>query len=113
MPDKNESLYQYIELEGFRKKLDGIGDPDLLETIQRALSLNPLAGSLLKGGVRKARIKAPQRNEGKSGGYRVFFYFVDRKGVIYLIWLLDKRDADNLSPQEANLLQELAKKIPK
>jgi len=110
---KNENLYQYIELEGFQKKLDRIGGPDLLETIQRALSLNPMAGSLLKGGIRKARIKAPQRNEGKSGGYRVFFYFVNQKGVIYLIWLLDKREADNLSPQEANLLQELAKQIPK
>jgi hypothetical protein len=110
---KNENLYQYIELEGFQKKLDRIGDPDLLETIQKTLSLNPMAGSLLKGGVRKARIKAPQRNEGKSGGYRVFFYFVDQKGVIYLIWLLDKREADNLSPQEAQLLQDLAKQIPK
>ena len=113
MVDENKGMYLYIELEGFQKKIDRIGDPNLLDTIQRALSLNPHAGSLLKGGLRKARIKAPQRNEGKSGGYRVFFYFVDHKGVIYLIWLLDKRESDNLSSQEVSLLQELTKQISK
>ena len=113
MTDKHKGLYTYIELEGFQRKLDRIGEQGLLETIQNALSQNPLMGSLLKGGMRKARIKAPQRNEGRSGGYRVFFYFVDNKGVIYLIWLLDKRESDNLSPKAAKILQELAKEIPK
>jgi hypothetical protein len=105
--------YQFIELEVFRKKLDRLACPELLEEIQDTLRYNPLAGVLLKGGLRKARIKSPERAEGKSGGYRVFYYFVDKEGVFYLIWILAKREAGNISPQEARLLQQLVAMIPK
>jgi hypothetical protein len=111
--DEENAPFQFVELESFRRKLDKIGDPNLLESIQKELGTNPLAGSMLKGGIRKARVRAPTRSGGKSGGYRVFFYFVDKRGVIYLIWLLDKREADNLSPEEERLLQDLAKTIAK
>jgi mRNA-degrading endonuclease RelE of RelBE toxin-antitoxin system len=62
------------------------------------------------GGVRKARMSAKGR--GKSGGYRVIYYFV-LEDTVWLITIYDKVQKESLSPDEEKIIQGLIQKIQK
>jgi hypothetical protein len=100
-----EILYEFVEFQAFIRQLSNTIDPHLLlEKIQEELLKNPEAGSLIKGGIRKARISAPGRTVGKRGGYRVWYYFFRKGEAFLLLFLLDKKYADNISPQQEETL---------
>jgi len=106
--------YPYRDLEfqvwkGFLKELKRADDPDLLTGIFKDLFENPLRGTVLAGGLRKARIGSRQKNEGKSGGYR-YLYFLKTRDCIYLIALLDKSDAVNFSGAFLDAVSALIKR---
>jgi hypothetical protein len=71
----------------------------------------PSAGDLIKGsgGIRKVRIG--REATGKSGGYRALTYFMDASSPVFLLYVIDKRDADNISDAQANQLRKIAKAI--
>jgi len=60
------------------------------------------------GGARKARMSAKGR--GKSGGYRVVYYFV-LENTVWLITIYDKVQKENLTSEEEKIIQELIEKI--
>ena len=79
----------------FRKDFKAAGeDPDFLETIFTELMENPRRGTVLSGGIRKARIGSRRKQSGKSGGYR-YLYYLQTEKTVHLISLLDKSDAEN------------------
>jgi hypothetical protein len=99
-----ETLYEFVEFQAFTRQLINSGDPALLDKIQDELQNNPEAGSLLKGGIRKVRVSAPSRSGGKRGGYRVWYYFYRKGETFLLLFLLDKKYADNITPQQEEVL---------
>jgi hypothetical protein len=100
-------LYQFIQTPVFSVRLDALGEPELLEEIEREISRNPLGGSLLRGGIRKIRVASGKRAEGKRGGFRIWYFYQEAEKV-YLLFLIDKRRAPDLTPSQENLLiQEL------
>jgi mRNA-degrading endonuclease RelE of RelBE toxin-antitoxin system len=60
------------------------------------------------GGARKARMSAKGR--GKSGGYRVVYYFV-LENTVWLLTIYDKVQKENLSSEEEKIIQGLIHKI--
>lgn len=60
------------------------------------------------GGARKARMSAKGR--GKSGGYRVVYYFVLEK-TVWLLTIYDKVQKEDLSSEEEKIIQGLIHKI--
>lgn len=102
MPEK---LYEFVGFQAFTRQLNATSDPMLLlEKIQDELLDDPEAGSLMKGGIRKVRISAPGRTGGKSGGHRVWHYFYRKGETLLLLFLLDKKYAANISPQQEGAL---------
>jgi hypothetical protein len=100
-----ETLYEFVEFQAFNRQLLNAADAQLLlDEIQEALLRNPEAGSLIKGGIRKARISAPGRTAGKRGGYRLWYYFYRKGENFFLLFLLDKKYAANISPQQEEVL---------
>ena len=62
------------------------------------------------GGVRKTRLKSASK--GKSGGFRVCYYFHDvGTGEIYLIDLYAKNEKEDLTPDEKKYLKAFAAEI--
>ncbi len=61
------------------------------------------------GGFRKARWARPGR--GKSGGFRVIYYFVAEPGRIYMAAIYAKSGKTTLSGADRNLLVKLAAEI--
>lgn len=71
------------------------------------VAANPTAGDLMQGtgGVRKARLAG--RGKGKSGGYRIVWYFGGDDIPVFLLTVFGKGEKDNLSQAERNALRAL------
>jgi hypothetical protein len=98
----------FVEADDFRSKLDSLNEPGLLQIIQNEIAKNPDIGVLVQGtgGIRKIRFGA--KGKGKSGGIRVFYLDVPLKEKCYLLFLLQKSDAENISAEEKKELKELS-----
>lgn len=89
----------------------------LTEKDRRELELllveNPRRGQVIErtGGFRKIRFARPSRREGKSGGTRVIYYFIDRRDRIYLIEVYSKSVKDDLSRADENALRAVARAL--
>ena len=109
-----EILHEFVEFQAFTRQLLSTADPPLLlEKIQDELLKNPEAGSPIKGGIRKVRISAPGRSAGKRGGYRIWYYFYRKGETFFLLFLLDKKHADNISPAQEGALTLALKEVLK
>ena len=71
------------------------------------ISTDPKAGDVLKGtgGVRKARIAG--RGKGKSGGYRIVWYYGGGDIPVFLLTVFGKGEKGNLTQSERNALRLL------
>lgn len=106
----------YIESRAFTKRLQqlaGASAVDVLNEIQADLMKNPTRGDVVKdlGGIRKARCSNPFRGKGKRGGYRYLFLYLENRGHIHLLYLLDKDEQEDLSTDERKVLRSLVNEI--
>ncbi len=102
----------FIESRPFTRRLLalGKGSPGFLSAIQADLLGNPERGRLVPGlsGIRKARASNPERGKGKRGGFRYLYLYFVVDQQIYLLYLLDKNEQEDLSQEQRKLLRELA-----
>lgn len=87
-----------IQLKRLAKKYRQIGT-DLRE-LQKELVHNPKAGIALKHNCYKIRVANSSVPTGKSGGFRVVYYFVDTKNRIFLMSIYTKTQRDSISDNE-------------
>lgn len=75
------------------------------------IAANPQSGDVIAsgGGVRKVRVSG--RGKGKSGGYRVLTYFLMPGRPVFLLWVLNKSKASNLTDKQTAILKAAAKEI--
>jgi hypothetical protein len=57
------------------------------------------------GGIRKARSSNPARGKGKRGGFRYLYVYLEDRGHIHLLFLLDKDEQEDLSSDERKALR--------
>jgi len=83
-------------------------DDDGYRLLQAFLAHSPTAGDLIQGtgGFRKIRWSDPRRAKGKRGGLRVIYYFFDGDGLIWLLTIYGKDEADDLTPDQRKQLRE-------
>jgi hypothetical protein len=100
------ALQTVIETPSFLADAKAAGlDEFEREAIVTAIAADPLAGDLIPGtgGARKRRFAANAR--GKSGGYRVLFYFASEEIPVFLLALVDKGQRVDISQAERNELR--------
>jgi hypothetical protein len=112
----DKKLLSFLETATFVEKLAELGGKrqlELLYAIQDELMADPEHGDLVKGlgGVRKARIAAPDRPEGKSGGYRYLYLYFEMRGRIYLLYLFDKREQADMNDEERKVLSAIVERL--
>jgi len=75
--------------------------------VELEIALAPTAWPVIRGtgGARKAR--ASRGGRGKSGGARIIYYVVSRRGVIFLIDVYAKSEKENLSDAESREIRKL------
>jgi hypothetical protein len=104
----------FIEFRVFTERLHRLAKDhaeSVLLAIQEDLLRNPQRGTVVPGlaGIRKARVENPSRGKGKRGGFRYMYYFLERDEEIYLMFLFDKDEQEDLNEiQKAALRREVA-----
>ena len=103
----------FIETDVFTKRMIDLGLEDELRELQARLLANPTAGDTDAGtgGLRKIRMRAPGRNEGKRGGARAHYLYLSAHGVIYLLSVYGKREQSTLSSQQKKQLKGVVESI--
>lgn len=102
-----------IETAQFAGKARKIMTPsekdDLIDTVAR----NPEAGDIISGtgGVRKLRVA--REGQGKSGSYRVIYYYYNKNAPVFLFSVYGKNEKANLTDAEKNALYEVIQHIKK
>jgi hypothetical protein len=103
----------FIESRAFTRRLIALskdGATQVLTAIQSDLLDNPERGRIVQGlgGIRKARAADPERGKGKRGGFRYLYMYFVTDQEIYLLYLFDKNEQEDLSPSQRRLLRDLA-----
>lgn len=75
------------------------------------IAADPEAGVIVAGGGGVRKVRLAGRGKGKSGGYRILTYFMVEERPVYLLWVINKSMADNLSDAQKAALREAAKDI--
>jgi hypothetical protein len=102
-----------IELPFFSKVREKHMNDQGFRELQSLLISEPGRGDVIKGsgGVRKVRFKSQNRATGKRSGIRVIYLWVAKKERIYLLWIIDKADQSDLTPQQSEMMREIAETI--
>ena len=102
----------FIEVPLFTKRWKEIGlDDNDLHSLQIILLKDPESGPVMEGtgGIRKVRF--PLENKGKSGSVRVCYTDFAEYEMLYLITAFEKKEQENLSTEEKNVLRKLVKSL--
>jgi mRNA-degrading endonuclease RelE of RelBE toxin-antitoxin system len=96
------------ELKRLSKKYKSLGF-DLSKLIVN-LQENPSLGTPIGKNLNKIRLAISSKNQGKSGGARLITCFQVIEETIYLVYIYDKSEIDNISEKK---IKELAKNFEK
>ncbi len=97
---------------GFRKDFKTLSkkykkiDDDIRKVILE-LRENPKAGIALQHNCYKIRMANSSTPTGKSGGFRVIYYFIDEHNNLYLMNIYSKTKKENISESELLALLKL------
>jgi hypothetical protein len=99
-------------LRKFEKDVDSLIEnrallKDDYDDFKKKLAENPELGATISktGGVRKTRLKSATK--GKSGGFRVCYFYIPERYELYLICIYGKNKQEDLSELEKKELKML------
>lgn len=104
-------LITVVELPEFIRKSEKFLSENERDQLIFYLSTHPEAGDLIQGtgGIRK--IRWARKGSGKSGGFRVIYFYYDENIPLFLLTLFGKNNKVNLSKAERNELAKLVKQL--
>ena len=93
-----------ISLESFKKDVKKLYKknkklPQDLKTLNDTLLENPKIGIELSAKLFKIRLENSSSNIGKSGGFRVIYYYLDEEENIYLLKIYSKTEIENIKEE--------------
>ena len=93
-----------ISLESFKKDVKKLYKknkklPQDLKTLNDTLLENPKIGIELSTKLFKIRLENSSSNIGKSGGFRVIYYYLDEEENIYLLKIYSKTEIENIKEE--------------
>lgn len=97
---------EFIEAPLFTKYvLEYLSEEEYM-AFQWKLAFAPKTGDLIprSGGLRKVRWSS--KGKGKSGGVRIIYYYLDKKGQIHLLTVYNKSDVANIPGEVLKRIKE-------
>ena len=99
-----------VELFEFQRACKTIGvSEDFVDELKVTLAKHPDAGIELGSGLYKMRFA--RKGQGKSGGYRVVYFFKGEDMPIFLISIFAKNKKVNLTKTESTVFRHLCSEI--
>lgn len=102
----------FVESQSFSRRVDREG-AGALRRIQDELLERLEAGEFIQGagGLQKIRVGDAGRGKGKRGGFRVIYLDLPARETTYLLYLYDKGERTDISPDEKAVLRELVRRL--
>ncbi|MDR1970962.1 MAG: type II toxin-antitoxin system RelE/ParE family toxin [Treponema sp.] len=96
-----------IETPSFLRDARKLLDDEEREALINYLAYSPTIGKLVRGtgGIRKVRWA--REDEGKSGGYRVIYFFHSNDVPLFVLNIFSKNEKANIDQAERNDLKKL------
>ena len=109
----NPVIAEIVSLSGYESQVSALLNEDERMAMEFFIACAPdehpvIAGT---GGFRKARWA--RRGQGKSGGFRVVYFFLAEPGTLYMAAIYAKSRMETLSAADRNVLARLAAQIKK
>ena len=103
----SKPLNSVLLLPSFLRKAKGLLSDEEVSDLTAYLAEHPDQGDIMQdtGGVRKLRWA--RKGAGKSGGYRVIYYFCSEKIPVFAITVYGKNERANLTHSEKNEMKKL------
>jgi hypothetical protein len=101
------SVMKVVAMPGYDRRARKLFTPAERVAAELEIALAPTAWPVIRGtgGARKAR--AARGGRGKSGGVRIIYYLVTRRGVVFLLDAYAKSDKENLTDAETREVRKL------
>lgn len=104
----------FVEFFSFRDQWARLAltEPDFF-ALQAELRRNPLGVGAIAGtgGLRKIRLASPGSEKGKSGSFRVFYFYYPDQGWVFLVGVIGKGHKENLDKAERNAMRVVAERL--
>ncbi len=102
------AMQTVVETPTFIRQTDKLLSEDEKRDLIDFLAKNPLAGDTIPGtgGVRKLRFSTS--GQGKRGGARVIYYYLDDAMPVYALLAYTKATKTDLTPNEKHVVSALA-----
>ena len=102
-----------VSLSGYESQVSALLDEEERMAMEFYVACAPEDHPVMPGagGFRKARWA--RRDQGKSGGFRVIYFFLAEPGRIYMAAIYAKSRKETLSAADRNVLAKLAARIKK
>ena len=100
----------FVEASVFTQQARQLLDDEMFRAFQNDLAREPEKGAVMQGcgGLRKARVEAPQRGKRKRGGFRVIYLHIPEAGRIDLLAIYGKDCQDDLTEPQKRALKQMA-----
>lgn len=109
-----EDWLRFVQLPPFPNQWDrlGLGD-DALRSLEVLIMAAPRMFPVVRGtdGLRKLRFSPPDLAAGKSGGFRVFYLFLEEFSMVILWAIIHKAEAENLTKAEQNAIRAQVQRV--
>jgi hypothetical protein len=106
-------IAEIVSLSGYESQVSALLNEEERMAMEFYIACAPEDHPVIPGagGFRKARWA--RRGQGKSGGFRVIYFFLTEPGRIYMAAIYAKSRKETLSAADQNVLARLAARIKK
>jgi RelE toxin of RelE / RelB toxin-antitoxin system len=113
MPYSGNVIAEVVSLSGYESRVAALLNEEERMAMEFYIACAPEDHPVIPGagGFRKARWA--RRGKGKSGGFRVVYFFLAEPGRIYMAEIYAKSRKETLSAADQNVLARLAAQIKK
>ncbi len=104
-------MHTIIETSAFEKKAQKLLSTAEYETLVLTLATTPDVGDVIQGTGGFRKLGLAREAAGKSGGYRVVYFFHYEGCPVYLFDVYGKNERSDLTDEQKNVLARLAVKL--
>ena len=111
----NLTWLEFVETSIFTRRFGAFGLHESLLQLQSDLVEDPTRWPVIRGlhGARKGRVGDEQGSKGKSGSYRFIYLYLAHMNRVYLLFVFEKGEQDNLSAEQKRTIATLCERLRK
>jgi mRNA-degrading endonuclease RelE of RelBE toxin-antitoxin system len=106
-------IAEIVSLPGYESQVSALLNEDERMAMEFYIACAPEDHPVIPGAGGFRKVRWARRGKGKSGGFRVVYFFLAKPGRIYMVAIYAKSRVDTLSAADQNVLARLAAEIKK